>query len=539
MTNSSFLKKLFLALSVVLLVSCDKDFNELGSDIIDDDIHHDMIGQTIDVVAYNASMGAVQSNNLPINQLGVFNSNVFGKTIAHFVTQLEFPANAANPTIFEPKVDSVYLYVPYYSKKISTSGSSSTYKLDSVYGSTEQTMSLKVYRNGYFLRDSDPNAPSGVQRYYSNERAMVDALKVGLPLNDDNINNNEQNTNFKISAKEIERKAIVKPGEAAKVVERMAPGIFVNLNKDIIQSQIVKAGSGNLLNNNVFKNYFRGLYFNIEQKGNDAVMVVPQFSKGVVIIKYTDNEVGLNGEKTDKLIKKTITLNLAGNTINFYDNTYGETFENALATANQTTGDPRLYVKGGSGSMAIINIDAAAIKSLAEKNDAVNGGVLVNEANLSFYIDKETMKDSKEPMRVYLYDLKNKTPLFDYYRDASSNKSDKKFDKVVHGGLLEFDNSGDKRGARYKIRLTNHLNNIIKNDSLNVPLGLVITEDINNVKNAGIKTPFTVGLYEVDRVPVSSVIQPFGTVLFGNNLPATDKNYDKRLKLEIFYTKAK
>lgn len=539
MTNSSFLKKLFLALSVVLLVSCDKDFNELGSDIIDDDIHHDMIGQTIDVVAYNASMGAVQSNNLPINQLGVFNSNVFGKTIAHFVTQLEFPANAANPTIFEPKVDSVYLYVPYYSKKISTSGSSSTYKLDSVYGSTEQTMSLKVYRNGYFLRDSDPNAPSGVQRYYSNERAMVDALKVGLPLNDDNINNNEQNTNFKISAKEIERKAIVKPGEAAKVVERMAPGIFVNLNKDIIQSQIVKAGSGNLLNNNVFKNYFRGLYFNIEQKGNDAVMVVPQFSKGVVIIKYTDNEVGLNGEKTDKLIKKTITLNLAGNTINFYDNTYGETFENALATANQTTGDPRLYVKGGSGSMAIINIDAAAIKSLAEKNDAVNGGVLVNEANLSFYIDKETMKDSKEPMRVYLYDLKNKTPLFDYYRDASSNKSDKKFDKVVHGGLLEFDNSGDKRGARYKIRLTNHLNNIIKNDSLNVPLGLVITEDINNVKNAGIKTPFTAGLYEVDRVPVSSVIQPFGTVLFGNNLPATDKNYDKRLKLEIFYTKAK
>ena len=539
MTNSSFLKKLFLALSVVLLVSCDKDFNELGSDIIDDDIHHDMIGQTIDVVAYNASMGAVQSNNLPINQLGVFNSNVFGKTIAHFVTQLEFPANAANPTIFEPKVDSVYLYVPYYSKKISTSGSSSTYKLDSVYGSTEQTMSLKVYRNGYFLRDSDPNAPSGVQRYYSNERAMVDALKVGLPLNDDNINNNEQNTNFKISAKEIERKAIVKPGEVAKVVERMAPGIFVNLNKDIIQSQIVKAGSGNLLNNNVFKNYFRGLYFNIEQKGNDAVMVVPQFSKGVVIIKYTDNEVGLNGEKTDKLIKKTITLNLAGNTINFYDNTYGETFENALATANQTTGDPRLYVKGGSGSMAIINIDAAAIKSLAEKNDAVNGGVLVNEANLSFYIDKETMKDSKEPMRVYLYDLKNKTPLFDYYRDASSNKSDKKFDKVVHGGLLEFDNSGDKRGARYKIRLTNHLNNIIKNDSLNVPLGLVITEDINNVKNAGIKTPFTAGLYEVDRVPVSSVIQPFGTVLFGNNLPATDKNYDKRLKLEIFYTKAK
>lgn len=540
MTNSSFLKKLFLALSVVLLVSCDKDFNELGSDIIDDDIHHDMIGETIGVVAYNASMGAVQSNNLPINQLGVFNSNVFGKTTAHFVTQLEFPANAANPTLYSPEVDSVYLYVPYFSKKISTSGSSSTYKLDSVYGSTEQTMSLKVYRNGYFLRDSDPNAPSGAQRYYSDERAMVDALKVGLQLNDDDVKDHEQNTKFKVSAKEIERMAVVKPGEAAKVVERMAPGIFVNLNRSAIQTQIIDASkNGSLLNNNVFKNYFRGLYFNIEQNGTDAVMVVPQFSKGTIVIKYNDFQLDINGKLSETKIKKTITINLGGNSINFYDNEYGETFKNVLATANQTTGDSRLYVKGGSGSMAIINIDPAAIKSLAEKNDAVNGGVLVNEANLSFYIDKETMKGSQEPMRVYLYDLKNKTPLFDYYRDASSNKSDKKFDKVVHGGLLEFDNSGDKRGARYKIRLTNHLNNIIKNDSLNVPLGLVITEDINNVKNAGVKTPFTAGLYQVDRVPVTSVIQPFGTVLFGNNLPATDKNYDKRLKLEIFYTKAK
>lgn len=538
MTNSSFLKKLFLALSVVLLVSCDKDFNELGSDIIDDDVHHDIIGDTIDVVAYNAGMGAVQSNNLPINQLGVFNSNAFGKTIAHFVTQLEFPANGANPTLYNPQVDSVYIYIPYYSKKISTSGLSSKYKLDSIYGDTTATMDLKVYRNGYFLRDSDPNAPSGAQRYYSDERAMVDALKVGLPLNDDNVGDNKQNSKFRVSAEEIRRMAVVKTGEAAKVVERLAPGIFVNLNIATIKTQIIDAAkNGNLLNNNVFKNYFRGLYFDVTQNGNGAIMAVPQFSKGTLVIKYRDNEVGLNGAPGEKILNKTITINLAGNTINFFDNsTTGTPFENALATVNQSTGDSRLYVKGGSGSMAIVNINQAAIDDLKNKAGA---GILVNEANLSFFIDKEAMKGTKEPMRVYLYDLKNRTPLFDYFRDASSNKTDKKFDKIVHGGILEYDNSGDKRGARYKIRLTNHLNNIIKNDSLNVPLGLVITEDINNVKNAAIKTPFTSGLYSVDRVPVSSVIQPFGTVLFGNNLPTTDKNYDKRLKLEIFYTKAK
>lgn len=533
MTNSSFLKKLFLALIVVLLVSCDKDFNELGSDIIDDDIHHDMTGETIGVVAYTAPLGGVQSNNLTINQLGVFNSDVFGKTIAHFVTQLEMPNNATNPVMFSPVVDSVYLYVPYYSKKTQTEASGvSLYKLDSVYGDTEAVFDLKVYRNGYFLRDSDPSAPSGVQRYYSDDKAMVDALKVGSKLNDDA--NKDQNIDFKVSAKEIERKV------KDKVVERLAPGIFMNLNIDAIKSQIIDAAkNGNLLNNNVFKNYFRGLYFNVEQKNGGAVMVVPQFSKGTITIKYRDKEVGIDGLPTANIINKTITLNLTGNTINFYDNTIeGTPFESGLAAVNPSTGDSRLYVKGGAGSMAVINIDQTAINDLIAKSKA--SGILVNEANLSFFIDKEVMKNSKkEPMRVYLYDLKNKTPIFDYYRDASTNNINKKYDKIVHGGIIEYDISGDKRGARYKIRLTNHLNNIIKNDSLNVPLGLVVTEDINVVSMGGLKTPFTDGIYNVNGVPVSSIVQPFGTVLFGNNLPTTDENYKNRLKLEIFYTKAK
>jgi hypothetical protein len=34
-----------------------------------------------------------------------------------------------------------------------------------------------------------------------------------------------------------------------------------------------------------------------------------------------------------------------------------------------------------------------------------------------------------------------------------------------------------------------------------------------------------------------SVVNPLGTILYGSNLPVTDPNYDKRLKLEIFYTK--
>ena len=34
-----------------------------------------------------------------------------------------------------------------------------------------------------------------------------------------------------------------------------------------------------------------------------------------------------------------------------------------------------------------------------------------------------------------------------------------------------------------------------------------------------------------------STANPLGTVLYGSNIPAGDPDYNKRLKLEIYYTK--
>ena len=38
-------------------------------------------------------------------------------------------------------------------------------------------------------------------------------------------------------------------------------------------------------------------------------------------------------------------------------------------------------------------------------------------------------------------------------------------------------------------------------------------------------------------IPVSSVMSPLGTVLYGTNMPAGDPNVAKKLKLEIYFTK--
>ena len=50
---------------------------------------------------------------------------------------------------------------------------------------------------------------------------------------------------------------------------------------------------------------------------------------------------------------------------------------------------------------------------------------LVNEANISMYIDKEMLSSNGgivEPSRLYLYDLVNKAPVIDYFVDNSGSR---------------------------------------------------------------------------------------------------------------------
>ena len=333
-----------------------------------------------------------------------------------------------------------------------------------------------------------------------------------------------------------------------EVVERFAPGIFKYLNKDLFQEYILEAGSANLLNNNVFKNYFRGIYFKAEQYPANQVMGVANFDSGNITIIYTDDKFDLNGDPVDEdedgvndQESKKIVLNLAGNTINFFETVKNPGFEAAITSSDNVNGDEHLYVKGGDGSMAFVDIDNATIDYL--KGEGGGSKVLVNEANLVFYMDKSNDEEDSDspvetyPKRVYLYDVNNNRPLFDYYADATTNTSDPKLNKRFHGGIVEEVTVKNAEGQditliRYKVRITNHINNLVNKDSTNVRLGLVITENINNVGNAALKTPLAEE--DVDKIPVSAVKQPRGIVLYGSNGAVSE---EKRLKLEIFYTK--
>jgi hypothetical protein len=131
-----------------------------------------------------------------------------------------------------------------------------------------------------------------------------------------------------------------------------------------------------------------------------------------------------------------------------------------------------------------------------------------------------------EPPALYLYNTETNSPLYDL--SVASNPDLRNRININYDGSLEKENN---KGIKYKLKITNHINDIIIRDSTNVTLGLAVTADlaISTSKNA------VLDISEED-LPVAATITPLSTVLFGNNVPVEKE--DMKLKLEIFYTES-
>ena len=84
-------------------------------------------------------------------------------------------------------------------------------------------------------------------------------------------------------------------------------------------------------------------------------------------------------------------------------------------------------------------------------------------------------------------------------------------------------------------------------DSTNVKLGLVVTEAITNPSNVYIENFFSFTGFDYSNgaskllsnkyIPAMSIVNPLGVKLYGANFLPSDLDYNKRMKLEIKYTK--
>lgn len=532
-------------------IACDKEFSVLESDVLGkENANFKTNNIDIPISAYNKKLNALQinkgSDNLDPHLLGFFDDPEFGKTTASIITQV-------TPTSFSPDfgdnpvIDSVILSIPYFSKAtgLDTNGNTEYSIQDSLYGNAQAEIKLTIYRNNYFLRSFNPNSTTSPQNYFSNANSGINttdnfALTENSTINfDDHKGVVVKDTTFAPSADAI--KTTVGDGEDA-VTTRSTPAFRAHLYKDFWKSAIIDhEGLPELSNASNFNDYFRGLYFKAEPVGDDGNMTLLNLAS-------TDANITIYYSKgaDDARTQSTYILNFkGGNRLNTLINDYSI----ALADGDSDLGDETLYLKGAEGSMAIVDLfgnDPDALEGFLNDFRKTDGNgefikdnttgtfvlkKLINEAQLVVYendlLTTTSPEDYHKYDRIYAYDVKNNIPIIDYNEpfELSKNIQDPFNSKTFHLSQRDLDQK------KYRIRLTEHLKNILLRDSTNTKIGLVLSTNVNitNIAQTLINENGVTG------IPAAAILAPRGTILYGSrqsiNVPE-----EKRMKLNVFFT---
>ena len=537
--NNTFRNLAILFLVLTGFVACDKDFVSLDSDVVNSDntANFDTDVATYSAITYNKNIRPFQSNSLSANFLGYYNDPIFGTSTASFVSQMS-PTTYGQDFGDNIVLDSVVLTIPYFSTNTGTNeaGTTTFYELDSVYGNS--AIKLSVFQNNYFLRSFDPNSEfQSSQKYYSN----------GALSESDAINPIDLQGELL-----FERNTFVPSDESIKLFEKnddgdfvetsqLAPSIRIKADLEIPENLTYwqdlifnKEGEQVISNQNNFFEYFRGLYIKAEPVGIDGSLMLLNLSNSAANITLYYTSDGEDFQNPGETIAKnnTYVLNFVGNKVSLMDNSFI-----SIPEGDAVNGDEKLYLKGGEGSMAIINLfnggeDGISNEFTEFKNTFFNDETdtqkrLVNEAYLEFYVDQTSVLGKEEPNRIYLYDFNNNTPLIDYTFDqAITLDGDSKTTHLVP--LERVDNEPDGEGIKYKVRITEHIKSIILRDSTNVKLGLVVSTDVGSINSVNLLGDDDV----LSSIPSGSILSTRGTVLYGNNTA----NESKKVKLTIYYT---
>ena len=597
------MKVKFYIICFLFFISCNKEYNTIGTDFLRSDTFDTNI-EYVDVAVKQKRIPPFKSIALPIYQLGKIQDQIFGNRDATFVTQLgleelnpifgitsqtkEEEGDDSNILIIKENelVVDAYLDIPFYNNTFDSDGDgvideydvdpfdiysdsdgdgladvlersngtdpldpdtdddgildnvdtdtinprqgATVYDVDSLIGNREASFKVKVQELDYFLSTYDPsNNFETFLKYYSNDQIIENFT--GKVLYDGEV---EINTEEIVIYKEDDPDTD-DVDESTQVKERLTPRLRIPIDKDYMQSKIIDMeGNIDLSNQDNFNLYFKGLFLSAYDFSDPLLLILNYADASINIVYEYDryNRNDTTDDTSDDTIdreEKIFKLNLTGNQINILKQ--DPLSPEILKALNSNSEDlKRVYLRGGEGIMMEIDLfdDGTGNDILGEIK---SNGWLINEANLTMYIDKEAIDMSGgiiEPSRLFLYDIESKAPVVDYFIDQSQGQKPKD-QKAVHSGLIEIDE--DRKGIKYKIRISEHVKNIIRNDSLNKKLALVVTSDITNAVNTELKNND-----ELEYIPISSVINPLGTILYGPNPEPT--NHDKRFRLELFYT---
>ncbi len=523
----------YLLLFVIVLMgvsSCKNDFNNVGVDVVDNAVF-DTNKYTSEVTAYSKNITRNQTNNFLTKNsltspdtsqeqlLGVVSDDVFGKLTSSIVSQLILPKR--NPEYeLETVIDTVIFNLPFDINKTWSSGTSDTFKLD-------------VFELGTFLHANDPEDPTKVKRYYS----------------DDVFLKNELLFSGNVAAQDPDSTVIVKhyrypnyPDLSIKehytsdTIIGSKPSLRLGLNVEFFKTHFIDMAAGSEFGSQAnFQHYFRGLYIEAsELTAGDGSLLALSLPEATVTIYYSyslegqdegeDEDLdgnGIPGElgvKVRKTNKSTYNLGIANSPLSAISVGLDERDYNTAASAvaatdylsdpDTTNGEEKLFVQGVIGSHAVVQLfgttDADA-NGIPDELDLLRTKKwLVNDAILTFYVDDANISDTTaESLYVYALGDEEATQLYHAQTETPLERDD------------------DDKPIKYTVHLTDYIAELIKPDSEVelTDLGIKVFENTD---------------HQVDESELirENSINPNSVVLKGN-LPVTS---DERIRLEIFYS---
>ena len=602
------INKLLVSVTLILVISsCNQDFHPVGEALFIDQTL-ETLTESFPTFTFQEKLKKVQTNGLPLMQLGKINHPIFGQAEASFTAQLTIPNNLffgnhrqqfedepddSDPNLIPENetVKFVYLDIPFFTNQddadndgvidsldadpsdpLSNSdgdeltdliefqsqlnplssdsdgdgildhndddnatyqSGNNVYQIDSVYGNREATFNLKVYELGAYLNELDPSDNfETTQAFYSTQDYYEEGFSRAV-LHDDIISLNFDEIRINYEEDDPETTDL---DETLQVETRLSPRLRVPLDIGFFQENFIdKEGSTDLETSVNFQKALRGIIIRAEDFSEDLYMLLDIQNAAVnIVYEYDDYQtqgtLGDTSDDTVEKVEKEISLAFNGIRINTLKNSlFDAAVQEQLIASSNNTPTNRLYVQSGTflGKIRLFDIENQNENELIESLRGQSW--LINEANLIFYIDPN-LASSQELLaqRLYLFAYNSGFPLSDYVSDGSVSNFGRNSNKKIFGGLLEYDDNNVP--YRYKFNITDHISNIIRNDSINFDLGLVVNADINNI------TPIkAVTESEQDLVyPLTATLNPLGAILIGSHPDASSE--DKKVRLELIYS---
>jgi len=602
------INKLLVSVTLILVISsCNQDFHPVGEALFIDQTL-ETLTESFPTFTFQEKLKKVQTNGLPLMQLGKINHPIFGQAEASFTAQLTIPNNLffgnhrqqfedepddSDPNLIPENetVKFVYLDIPFFTNQddadndgvidsldadpndpLSNSdgdeltdliefqsqlnplssdsdgdgildhndddnatyqSGNNVYQIDSVYGNREATFNLKVYELGAYLNELDPSDNfETTQAFYSTQDYYEEGFSRAV-LHDDIISLNFDEIRINYKEDDPETPDV---DETLQVETRLSPRLRVPLDIGFFQENFIdKEGSTDLETSVNFQKALRGIIIRVEDFSEDLYMLLDIQNAAVnIVYEYDDYQtqgtLGDTSDDTVEKVEKEISLAFNGIRINTLKNSlFDAAVQEQLIASSNNTPTNRLYVQSGTflGKIRLFDIENQNENELIESLRGQSW--LINEANLIFYIDPN-LASSQELLaqRLYLFAYNSGFPLSDYVSDGSVSNFGRNSNKKIFGGLLEYDDNNVP--YRYKFNITDHISNIIRNDSINFDLGLVVNADINNI------TPIkAVTESEQDLVyPLTATLNPLGAILIGSHPDASSE--DKKVRLELIYS---